>query len=185
MGDGARERMIVGAMRLLATKGLDATSFGEVLKLTGAPRGSIYHHFPDGKDQLVAASIDLAGAYLVQQLEQTVGRPALEVARHFLDVWRQLLIGSNQASGCAVLAVAIATDSEALMAHARDVFRSWRERLAELLAQGGLARAEARKFATLLVASTEGAVVLSRAERSLEPFETVAAQLLAQLRAKT
>ena len=65
--------MIAGAMKLLARRGLQATSFSEVLELTGAPRGSIYHHFPDGKDQLVAAAIALAGERALQPLEEIAG----------------------------------------------------------------------------------------------------------------
>ncbi len=62
MAADTRDRMIAGAARLLAERGLQETSFSEVLELTGAPRGSIYHHFPDGKDQLIASAIDLAGS---------------------------------------------------------------------------------------------------------------------------
>jgi TetR/AcrR family transcriptional repressor of lmrAB and yxaGH operons len=63
------------------------------------------------------------------------------------------------------------------------VVRSWRGRLAELLEQGGLTPADARQLAAILIAASEGAVVLSRAERSMEPFDLVARQLLNQVRA--
>jgi TetR/AcrR family transcriptional regulator, lmrAB and yxaGH operons repressor len=78
--------------------------------------------------------------------------------------------------------VAVATDSPELLNHAAAVFRLWRQRLADLLEQGGLARKDARRFATVLIASAEGAVVMSRAEQDMEPFETVARQLLDQVR---
>ena len=58
MTSDARNRMIAGAARLLARRGLQATSFSTVLAATGAPRGSIYHHFPGGKDELVVAALD-------------------------------------------------------------------------------------------------------------------------------
>ena len=57
MAKDVRERMVAGASQLLATKGLQATSFGEVIELTDTPRGSIYHHFPGGKDELVLAAL--------------------------------------------------------------------------------------------------------------------------------
>jgi TetR/AcrR family transcriptional repressor of lmrAB and yxaGH operons len=66
--------------------------------------------------------------------------------------------------------------------HAGAVFRSWRGQLAELFVQGGLSAKEAAQFAATLVAASEGAVVLSRAEQSLEPFDLVADQLLDQVR---
>jgi len=178
----ARRKMIEGAARLLAQRGLQATSFSEVLELTGAPRGSVYHHFPEGKDQLVGEAVDLAGGFLVSQLERHAGASAVAITGHFLAIWRAVLTQSRCESGCAVLAVAVATDSSALMNHAAEVFRLWRERLGELLAQGGLAKKDARRFAAVLVAAAEGAVVMSRAERDVEPFETVARQLLDQAR---
>ena len=58
----ARERMIDSAQRLLARRGYGAATFSAVLSDSHAPRGSIYHHFPDGKDQLVAAAIERTSA---------------------------------------------------------------------------------------------------------------------------
>jgi TetR/AcrR family transcriptional repressor of lmrAB and yxaGH operons len=173
--------MIEGATRLLATRGLQATSFTEVLALTGAPRGSIYHHFPDGKDQLVAAAVDHAGRVATELIEAQAGSSPREITRVFLEAWRQVLVRSQFQAGCSVLAVTVATDSPVLLEHAATVFRNWRKRLAELLVQGGVDPATATGFATLLVAGAEGAVVLSRAEQSMEPFEFVAVQLLAQV----
>jgi AcrR family transcriptional regulator len=183
MASEVRERMVDGAMALLARRGLHATSFSEVLAYTGAPRGSLYHHFPEGKDQMVGSAIDRAGAYLLGALERKAGGPAVLVTEHFLAIWRAVLAQTNCEAGCAVLAVTVASDSPALIDHAVAVFRSWRARLAEMLTEGGMAAPGAKAFATTLIAAAEGAVVLSRAERSLEPFEEVAAYLLEQARA--
>lgn len=177
----SRTRMIEGASRLLATRGLQATSFTEVLALTGAPRGSIYHHFPEGKDQLVAAAVDHAGRIATDLIESKAGSTPHEITRAFLEAWRQVLTRSELRAGCSVLAVTVATDSPELLEHAATVFRNWRLRLGELLAQGGIDPTRAIGFATLLVAGAEGGVVLSRAEHSMEAFELVAEQLLAQV----
>jgi TetR/AcrR family transcriptional regulator, lmrAB and yxaGH operons repressor len=181
MAGDTRARMVAGAARLLAERGLQETSFSEVLELTGAPRGSIYHHFPDGKDQLVAAAIDLAGAHAIALVNRAEGSSATDVTTHFIGMWREVLVRSNFTAGCSVLAVTIATDSPDLLDHAATVFRTWRLRLAELLQQGGLGEPDAARFAAILIAGTEGAVVLSRAEQSMEPFELVAEQLGAQV----
>ncbi|MCW2759439.1 MAG: hypothetical protein JWO46_3185 [Nocardioidaceae bacterium] len=180
MAGDARDRMIAGAVRLLAARGLQATSFSEVVAATGAPRGSIYHHFPDGKDQLVAEAVDLAGAHAIGLLDTVAGKPADEVAAFFLGMWRELLVRSQLGAGCAVLAVTVATDSPDLLAHTASVFRAWRSRLAQLLADGGLDDAES--FAAILIASSEGAVVLARAEQDLAPFDLVSGELLRQVR---
>jgi AcrR family transcriptional regulator len=177
--------MVEGAVQLLAQRGLQATSFSEVLELTGTPRGSVYHHFPDGKDQLVGSAVDLAGARAMGLLDSWVGSSAEAITADFLRLWRGLLARSKFSAGCAVLAVTVATDSADLLEHASGVFRSWRDRLAELLEAGGLSATDAPGFAATLVAASEGAVVLSRAEQSFEPFDLVSAHLLEQLRTMT
>ena len=175
--------MVAGAVRLLAERGLQATSFSEVLSATGAPRGSIYHHFPDGKDQLVSEAVDLAAAHAVRLLDTVAGRPADEVAAFFLGMWREVLVRSDLDAGCAVLAVTVATDSPQLLDRTASAFRGWRARLAALLEEGGLRPHEAARFAATLIAASEGAVVLARAEQDLEPFDLVAEELTSQVRA--
>ena len=184
MAGDTRQRMVEGAARLLAQRGLQETSFSSVLDLTEAPRGSIYHHFPEGKDQLIASAVDLAGAHAIALIDRVAGSSAEVVATHFVGMWREVLVRSQFTAGCSVLAVTIATDSTELLAHTGAVFRTWRLRLAELLELGGLPHAEAARFAAILIAATEGAVVLARAEMSMEPFDLVAEQLLEQVRAR-
>jgi TetR/AcrR family transcriptional regulator, lmrAB and yxaGH operons repressor len=182
MARGVRDRMVASAVALLARRGLQATSFSEVLEHSGAPRGSVYHHFPEGKDQMIDSALDAAGATAIELLDRKAGAPAEEIATWFLHIWREVLIRGNFEAGCAVLAVAVAAESPELLEHTAQVFRGWRRRLAELLEQGGLAPEDAARFAATLVAASEGAVVLARAEQSLEPFDLVAAQLLDQVR---
>jgi AcrR family transcriptional regulator len=185
MAGDVHDRMVEGAMALLARRGLQATSFSEVLAATGAPRGSLFHHFPAGKDQLVAAAVERAGAVLADAMEPVAGEPAEAVVARFLAIWRTVLTRSRCEAGCAVLAVAVATNSSEQLSQVATVFRAWRERLAELLGRGGLSSAQARRFATVLIASAEGAVVLSRAEQSLDSFEVVARHLIDEVRGLT
>ena len=175
--------MIDSAVRLLAERGLEGTSFAEVLERSGAPRGSVYHHFPEGKDQLIGEALDAAGAVAIDLLDRKAGAPADEVAAWFLHIWREVLVRSDLDAGCAVLAVTVATELPELREHAARIFRAWRSRLGDLLEQGGLDPADAGSFAATLIASCEGAVALSRAEQSLEPFDLVADQLMRQVRA--
>jgi AcrR family transcriptional regulator len=177
-----RGKMVEGAALLLAKQGLQATSFSEVLKATGAPRGSIYHHFPEGKDQLVDAALELVAGRMLDALAGQRGRGVEEVTAHVLAAWRYVLQRSNFRAGCAVLAVTVAADSPQLLERAAGIFRDWRARLAELYAEAGLSPEAAARFAAMVIAASEGAVVLSRAEQSLEPFELVAEDLLEQAR---
>jgi len=91
----ARQKMIQSAVTLLATRGLDGTAFSDVLAHSGAPRGSIYHHFPDGKDQLVSEALGFAGEYAVAwvaRYAQTARRPTPSgLFAHLLEYWRREL----------------------------------------------------------------------------------------------
>lgn len=185
MASDVRMRMIEGAIVLLAKRGLQGASFSEVLELTGAPRGSVYHHFPGGKDQLVAEAIELATTRALDLLQTKAGAPAVEVAELFIAGWRTLLERSDLRAGCSLLAVTVATDSPELREHAATAFRRWRSGLADLLIQGGLTPEDGTKYAAALLAASEGAVVMARAEQDLAPFELVATALLDQIRQAT
>jgi AcrR family transcriptional regulator len=171
--------MIERAAILLAKKGLQGTSLSEVLEASGAPRGSLYHHFPGGKDELVLDAVRATGVQMMSALDQLAGKPAGEVARGFATLWRMILAQSDFAAGCAVVAVTVAAESAGLLARAGDVFRENRARLAKLLAAGGVPEDRASALAATLIAAFEGAVILSRAEQSFEPFELVTSEQLA------
>jgi len=177
-----RARMVEGAVALLATRGLEGTSFSDVLERTGAPRGSVYHHFPGGKDELVAAAIDCALLQVQDLMNGVAGAPATEVAEFFLDAWRQTLTRSGFSAGCALVAVAVATDSAELRSKTASAFRAWQAHLAALLERGGLSAAAAARHAGLLLAASEGAVIISRAQGDLTSFDATAAALLEGLR---
>src|SRR5271163_3927040 len=108
-GDGrpargsVRARMVEGAVRLLATRGLEGTSFAEVLEATGSPRGSVYHHFPGGKPELLHAALDLASERGLAAMEATRGQPSAVVVERFLALWRGLLEWSHLTAGSTVV----------------------------------------------------------------------------------
>src|SRR5438093_2906905 len=148
MRSNARRKMIESAATLLAMRGVQGTAFSDVLERSGAPRGSIYHHFPSGKDQLVDAAIELAGERALSVLDTLHGSPPRAVTRAFIDLWRAVLVQSDLRAGCAVLAVTVGSDSPELLEHAASIFRAWRGRLAELYVEGGVERRVAERLAT-------------------------------------
>src|SRR5580693_3668222 len=133
-----RSRMVEGAVRLLATNGVEGTSFAEVLEATDSPRGSVYHHFPGGKPELLHAALDLASQRGLAAMEATRGQPAALVIERFLAMWRGLLDYSRLTAGCAVVAVTVAANDDELLDHAGTIFRTWTELLTDLCAMGGM-----------------------------------------------
>jgi AcrR family transcriptional regulator len=174
--------MIREAVAALASKGLQGASFSEVLAASGAPRGSLYHHFPGGKDELVMDAMDAAGAWALASLAEHRGQPAEHIAAAFIELWRFVLRRSDFGAGCAIAAVTVATREAAQLDRAQALFRGWRAELAALLAAGGVAILRADGLAALLIASCEGAVVLARAERSFESFDLAVGEVMAAVR---
>ena len=172
-----RARMVSTAARLLAENGPPGASFGDVLEVAGASRGSIYHHFPQGKREMYAAALDLASQRALDVLADLRGQSAVVVVDRFFDMWRTLLTGTHLKVGCAVLAVAVAGDDQETVDHAGQVFGAWRSHLTSLFLDAGLTPARAEALAATTLASAEGGVAIARAEGDISSFDLVATQV--------
>ena len=144
MSSDVRDRMIAGAARLLAQHGLQATSFSTVLAEAGAPRGSIYHHFPAGKDELVIAAIGATEQHVVGLLDFPPGTTVRQVVESFLGAWRLLLTAADFHAGCALVAVTVAAETDEVRERAAQAFGTWRTALANALHEAGLDAAVAK-----------------------------------------
>ena len=102
------------------------------------------------------------------------GKSAPDVVDGFMAMWRLVLDRSSFEAGCSVLAITVSAETPQLRAHAGQIFGSWREHLAEALEAGGIGHQAADTFAATVIAASEGAVALSRAQDSFEPFDDVA-----------
>src|SRR2546428_9746694 len=105
----SRERMVRSAASLIRTRGVNATSFSEVLADSGAPRGSIYHHFPNGKEQLAADAIRWTSERVLAHQRACRATTPAGVLDCFIDMWRQVVLASGGAAGCVVAGGAIGT----------------------------------------------------------------------------
>lgn len=175
MTEKTREKMIGGAASLLSQRGLQGTSFSEVLELTDTPRGSIYHHFPGGKDELVAEAIALLGSVVAERIRETEADRPEEVSEAFSRGWREFVEATDLKSVCVMSAVTVGAgaDSEELLPVVAAAFASWRDALADAYARTGLAKGRSRRLALTSVAALEGAMIVARAEQSMEPFDAV------------
>jgi AcrR family transcriptional regulator len=171
--------MVQSAAVLIGSQGLNATSFSDVLADSGAPRGSIYFHFPGGKRELAKDAIRLTSKQVLAHMRACPVSSASAVLDHFVGLFRHVVEATDGAAGCAVAGVTIdipASDDE-LLVDARDAFHSWVALLAEQLAAAGVVKDSAQGIATIAVASVEGALILCRADRGSAPLDAVARQL--------
>ena len=180
MSSDSRQRMVSSAASLIATRGVSATSFSDVIDDSGAPRGSIYHHFPGGKKQLAEDAVTWTSERVLAFQRTCPADSSAQVIEWFIGMWRRVVLASCGASGCVVAGVAI-DDSAGeleLLSVVRSTFRDWVALLAEQLAGTGVPAARAQSIAVAVLAGMEGALILCRAEGSVEPLDAVAGELL-------
>jgi AcrR family transcriptional regulator len=181
----SRNRMIQSAALLFREHGYSGTGFRDVIEHSGAPRGSIYHHFPGGKEELAADTVAWAAAVIERRIERAAhnGNPIVALGL-FVDAWREVLEGSNFRAGCPIVAVAAEADAGSkATAAAAAAFARWQDLIAHALLDTGVSRTDARRLATLVIASIEGAILLCRARRDIRPLRDVHRALEAALRA--
>lgn len=174
-----RARMLFTAAEVLREKGAAGVTIDEILARSGSPRGSVYHHFPDGRRQLLVEALQYAGDSITAVIDDAAADGCLALMRQFVAYWERTLADSDFAAGCPVVAAAIGSsdDDPALTAIAGDIFGRWRDALARAFVADGFDEADAGSLAVTCIASLEGAVVLCRSTRSAEPLRDVARQI--------
>src|SRR5690348_8039384 len=159
-GTSSRDAFIDATATLLRRQGYAATGLSEIVARSGAPRGSLYFHFPGGKEELAVAALTRAGGQLQGGIEAVLGaREGLDEALALLlDGLAAGLVASGYADGCPLATVALesASESEPLRAAAAGAFDGWTEALARRIAAAGVKPAVARRRATFVLAAIHG-----------------------------
>lgn len=174
-----RTAMLVSAAGLLRERGAAAVTVDAVLARSGAPRGSVYHHFPGGRSQILGEALQFAGDEITARIDAAAGESATALLQQIADMWREALIDSDYTAGCPVLAAAIGSghDEQQLASLASEIFGRWRHACTQAYFREGFEPGEAAALADTAIAAMEGAVVLCRSTRSLNPLNDVTQQI--------
>jgi AcrR family transcriptional regulator len=169
-----RERILYASAELFRRQGYAGTGLKQIAAGSDATLGSVYHFFPGGKEQL-ADDVLRAGGRFFLALYEAIAAAAPDLVSALRDFFAgagETLLATDFADACPIATVAgeIASTHEALRVAAADVFESWLEALAEDARQAGVAAGRARPLALSVLAVLEGAFLLSRALRSVEPM---------------
>lgn len=184
-----RSKMVAGAIDLIRRRGVNATSVREVVRHTDTPRGSIRHHFPSGKLQLIEEAVILSGEEVGLALKKLMAnKGAIAGLSAFVGLWRHSLESSHFEAGCPVLSVAVEQyigedgnpqpeAEQKLLELADTIFKEWQSILEESLLKDGVSPERAKRLANLIVSSVEGTVPMCRAARSTTPLDDVRSEL--------
>lgn len=176
-----RDKLIDAMADALQRKGLHGVGLSELLETAGAPKGSLYHHFPGGKSELAVAAIEHIGQRidgLFVQLFRQQPDP-LQALQHWLQGALQQLESSQFERGCPLATVALESGPEdvAIRQALERSFVRVRQTLAEQLHRYGYPREQADNLAALFVALYEGGLLQARVAGSSEPLKRAAEAL--------
>ncbi|WP_427165309.1 TetR/AcrR family transcriptional regulator [Streptomyces sp. C1-1] len=180
---GPRERMVFSAAQLIRRDGVAATGMRDVAAHAEAPRGSLQHYFPGGKEQLVNEAVGWAGRYAGRRVarflaaldEPTPSGLFAEMVRQWTDEYES----AGFAAGCPVAAATVdcAESVPSTREAAAAAFATWTTPVARALADMGVPEERAGALATLMISALEGAVLIARAERDVRALTTVTREL--------
>jgi TetR/AcrR family transcriptional regulator, lmrAB and yxaGH operons repressor len=184
----SKEKTLVAAAKLFRQQGYHGTALHDILDMGGSPRGSLYFHFPKGKEEIGEAALTLAAEAVRRAIAQAA-ETSENVETFLTRVVRGMasdLERSNYKEGCPIATTALETaaQSDVLGAATRNAFRKWEHAIKRGLERFGMKTDDAEIVATTVLSQLEGALLLARTYRNLEPFHRAenAVRLLASAR---
>lgn len=180
-----RDRMVITAARWLPQRGMAGINMVEVAREAKAPRGSVYHYFPGGRDQLLDEAVALAahmGRRLIERATAAAATPAAFVERLFTDgaTW---IDATSQSGGCPIAAALFSAEVEspALQQRLRDAMQDWSSAIQDAYAKLGLTRAASGELAACTLMAFHGAMLLAKADPTTGAFAAASRMVKAAL----
>jgi TetR/AcrR family transcriptional regulator, lmrAB and yxaGH operons repressor len=177
----SKDAFIAATQKLLRRQGYAATGLADIIRESQAPKGSLYFHFPEGKEELAVTAMTSAGMQLGGLIRRILdaGETPLDGLEDLIAAMAAALEASGYLDGCPIATVTLeaAAGSPAIRHTASTAFGVWTAEIARALERDGLEPAAAKRRATLVLAVIEGALILSRAEQSTAPLMSVREEL--------
>ncbi|MEZ6023030.1 MAG: TetR/AcrR family transcriptional regulator [Hyphomonadaceae bacterium] len=166
----AREDMLSAAVELFGARGYEGVGVAELLKKSGAPRGSLYFHFPGGKQQIGAEVVKRVGETVAMRF-RALSESGVDLTTLIDQVFKTTAKESKErcyTRSCPMAAIAtgFGDGDELLATVVRDAFNSWEIEIQDAAGARGMSAANAKTFASAMLAAMEGAFIISKAQRS-------------------
>lgn len=176
-----RDQIIETTCNLLELQGYHATGLNQIIKESSSPKGSLYYHFPGGKEQLAVEAVRRVGAIVLQRIQQNLAlieEPAESIRSFIMNIALNVERSGFRAGGpITTIALETASTSDALREECQQIYASWQMAFAEKLHVGSIDHERAHSMSIMIIASIEGGVILCRSSRSRDPLERVAREI--------
>lgn len=169
-----RKRLVATMARLLRKQGFAATGLNQLVAESGAPKGSIYHYFPGGKDEVAAEALVFAGQLVrgtLDALRRSERTPA-GIVRAYGGLLEGWMAKSGYSDGCPITTtlLELATDKPAIAEIGRKTFADWQTVFADALRATGVEANRADELGLAAIMMIEGSLILARVQRNGAPI---------------
>ncbi len=174
MAEMTKDRILTGSSELFRRQGFSGTGLKQIAAVAQTPFGSLYHHFPGGKEQLGEDVIRWSGEMYLQLFLTVVGEypDVVRGVRAFFEGAAETLRETDYADACpiATIALEVASTNEPMRQATAEVFDTWVAAFTKYFAAAGITRRRSRALAFSVLSLLEGAFVFCRAMRTTEPL---------------
>jgi TetR/AcrR family transcriptional repressor of lmrAB and yxaGH operons len=176
-----RDQIIATTCDLLELQGYHATGLNQIIKESGTPKGSLYYHFPGGKEELAVEAVSHAGRLVLQRIRENLAQAddGAEAIRTFIrNIALNVELSGYRAGGpITTIAMETAATSPVLREACERIYAGWQAVFAEKLMRGGLKEHHSRRIAALIIAAIEGGVILCRTSQTRLPLEDIGEEI--------
>jgi TetR/AcrR family transcriptional regulator, lmrAB and yxaGH operons repressor len=171
----AREDMLGAAVELFRARGYEGVGVAELLEKSGAPRGSLYFHFPGGKQQIGAEVVARVGAEVARRFRE-LHESGVDLNTFIERVFKTTAKeckerGYTASCPMAAIATGFGSSDDKLAAAIREAFNSWEAEMRLAAHARGLSEENAAIFASAFLTAMEGAFIVSKAQGSSAPHK--------------
>lgn len=173
----ARDQIIETTCSLLELQGYHATGLNQIVSESGSPKGSLYHYFPGGKEELTAESLSRVGRLVLDRIVVNLAMESntAQSVRGFIHTVAENVALSGYRTGGPITTVAMETaaTNERLRETCYQIYDGWQNAFRDRLVAGGFMADRSEALATVIVAGLEGGIILCRVRRSTQPLIAV------------
>lgn len=179
----SREKILLTATRLFCLRGYHATGMNQILKESGAPKGSLYYHFPQGKEQLAIEALTISRNLVADKLRENfkIADPVTAVQQH-LQMLAEIFSSEERLQEewfsivpFGLMAAESAFETEAMRKACEETFFCWEDIYIQKLEEHGYSEDMAKSLSTSLIAMIEGGIILALTQKSGQPLLQVKA----------
>jgi TetR/AcrR family transcriptional repressor of lmrAB and yxaGH operons len=177
----SREQILLTTCGLVENQGFQGTGLNDIVRESGAPKGSIYYYFPEGKEEIIAEAVRLAGQHMIEHLRghlESEKEPAAAIRSFVMDLAEHIKATDYRTGGpITIVASESATTSERINQACQEVYKELHGAFATKLGSNGFDTERARALAWTICAIIEGAVILSRTFHDVDPLLEASQQI--------